>query len=733
MRIIVISLLILFSFELVSENQFQVLYLNSGSGITVLERSILQGVEETLFESNNISLYYEDLDLYRFPDSRNKLTLKNHLITKYSKMKIDLIIFINGRSYDFYETYLDTTVLTKHTLIVDLSSNDSPNFNFIDKRNNSITFNSRINDTITKINSIKNFSKVHIIKREWENIPELDFPAEIYNVDDIDFTITNKLIYLTSYSTDFIKKLYGNYIISSWNFSEVMGGYLADPKTFGNRIAYTTKIKMLGIDNKITHEEFKIDKLILDYKYISIVSDDIKENVTYINLPKNKFEENPTLIYRYVIITLVSLFILSIISGYIIYKVNFKRVFLESKEQLFNLINVLPLPIHARNGSGKYLFVNDSFLKNNKIKNRKDIINLSIHNTPGLSPEEIDIFLRQDREILEIKETKEYETAYYDPDKNEHKFYKTYKSPLKYYDEESVLCVIDDVSELTIAKNKLNELNKNLESKIQARTMDLEKSLEELQRTQNELIETKKMASLTTLVSGIAHEMNTPLGITLTQLTYQFDISREIYNEFKNNSLKKSHLENFLEQSVKSESVLINAIKRAIKMVNRFKEVAIQKGDIPENFNLKYFFTQHIELYLINQNIKNVNLKLLIPDNINIITYKDALTTIFENLIDNSLNHGFTEDGGEITIKASLDGSDISILYEDNGIGVKSDYLEKIFDPFYTTSRYKGQIGLGLSIVFATVKNKIDGNIDYYIPSNNKGLGFRIRVKDSKA
>lgn len=732
-------LLLLFTINnIYTLNKYNVLYLNSGNGNNSIEKEILFGIEETLSESKNINLLFENLDLFQISSNNIYRLTSDLIIEKYKNIDFDLIILLNSNSKIFYNNFLKNKIETKNTLYIDFTSNQIPIDPYIDHTISNIYFNPQLEKIIMNMLQLKKFNKLYILKRNWETIPQINIDnisIEIINVnrDTSNLTFLDELIYFTPYTMDKIIDFPGNYPLTSWYTKGILGGILNDPVLFGNRIAYVGKLKILGIDTKNTIETYESESITLNYDFTSKISEYKIDGAKYINLPLNKYEKDPTLVYRNVIFILIILFLTIIILIVIINRFLRNKLLHDSKEQLYTLINVLPLPIHARDSKGKYLFVNDTFLSTNHIKQRKDIINLSINNTPGLSPEEIKIFLKQDLEVLECQETKIYETIFYDTKTQEHKVYKVYKTPLKYYEKESVLCVLDDVSELKAAENQVIELNKTLEKKIKQRTIDLEKSIKELQQTQNELVETKKMASLTTLVSGIAHEMNTPLGITLTQTTYLFDMTHEIFNDFNNNKLRKTQLKNYIMKSLSSEELLINSLKRTIKMVNRFKEVAVQKNDFPEKFNLYLMLHQQIRIYAMNYKRNDIDLSINMDKEIEVITYKEALVTIIENLIDNSYNHAFKNNNGKISIKCSLDRNNILIYYEDNGKGVDKEQLDRLFDPFYTTNRDQGQIGLGLSIVYATIKNKLKGKIDYYIPKDSKGLGFKITLTDSIA
>lgn len=661
--------------------------------------------------------------------------LRDIITLKYGNIKIDLIIILNEPALSFTSDYL--TIFSYETPVIygDISLKELPPI--IPEKLKVSGFYTEMNmdEMVNLISSHNSYEEIIILGNEWEfssNITE----SKRYNLANYNSLISNdnnKVYILGSYIPDsYYKYIENKTVYGYWETVKdkgLTGGLLSKGSDFGYKLAYMGKTYMLKMETEnrfIPYNDFteKIDYL----KQTKLDKEQLLNKVNYSNIPQSRYRSDPTYIWKTVLLITIFFFSITIIIILIYTKKRRSRLIIETEQQLYSLINALPLPIHARSLDGKYLFVNDMFLKKNYIDNRDDIINRSINNTPGLSPEEIQIFLKQDKYVIENSVTQIYETSFYDVNKKENKQYKVYKNPFKYYGVDSALCILDDITDLKKSQMKVIELNRNLEEKIKKRTKDLEDTIERLNDTQNELVETKKMASITTLVVGIAHEMNTPLGIGLTQITFLSEISKKLKKDFDKNSIKRTALEKYIDDAIQSVDLVLNSLKKTITMVNRFKEISIQKNDTTTTFSLKKTLKQSLRIFLNSQNITNIDVNLHIKDDIEITTFKEAFLKVMENLVDNTIIHGKLKENGQINITAYDKENELIIDYRDNGVGIDEEAADRLFDPFYTTNRKEGQIGLGLSIVYAIIRNKLKGHIEYFIPSNNKGLGLKITI-----
>ena len=269
--------------------------------------------------------------------------------------------------------------------------------------------------------------------------------------------------------------------------------------------------------------------------------------------------------------------------------------------------------------------------------------------------------------------------------------------------------------------NKLNiELNKTLESKVFDRTHELEESNNELEQTiyslkqtQEQLIQSEKMASLAALVTGVAHEINTPVGTSLTAITHLNDSAETIQKLYNKNEVSEEEFNEFLQLTKQISDSITVSLQQTSKLIASFKSIAADKSnDVITTFNLKNYLSEILISHSNKMKQKNVQAVLNCSEYLDVETYPGAVFQIFSNLIMNSLNHGFIQhEKGEISIDVIENTNSINIIYKDNGKGIQEDILPKIFDPFFTTSRKHGGAGLGLNMIYNTITSQMHGDI----------------------
>ncbi|WP_415902442.1 ATP-binding protein [Neptuniibacter sp. QD29_5] len=271
------------------------------------------------------------------------------------------------------------------------------------------------------------------------------------------------------------------------------------------------------------------------------------------------------------------------------------------------------------------------------------------------------------------------------------------------------------------------EYKETLEDKVQERTQQLENSMTELRSAQDLLVETEKMAALGNMVAGVAHEINTPIGVCRTAASFQGEHSKDIRNKLSEGKLTQSDLTDFLDGIEESSALFEANIIKASKLISSFKLIATdQSFDAKQQFNLKHYLESSIQTIYPQYKHQNVNLHLDIPEDINLNSYPGALHHILSNLINNSTIHGFEgKDSGYIEVRAYSDEQNAMLEYHDDGRGLSLEESKKLFEPFFTTKRGKGGSGLGMSIVFNIVYQQLGGKIELI---NADQPGFHIRV-----
>ena len=316
----------------------------------------------------------------------------------------------------------------------------------------------------------------------------------------------------------------------------------------------------------------------------------------------------------------------------------------------------------------------------------------------------------------EIASTQNYSTRVNYSSKNEiGTLYNAFNKLLK--DTENITNTLEDK-----VKIRTNELN--------IKTQELELSLENLKKTQQQLIESEKMSALGNLVSGIAHEINTPLGNAITSSS---TIEKETYHlikEFEAGTLKRSSMERKLDVLNQSAKLLTKTLTYASGLIKSFKQISVDQvtNDI-RIFEITHYIK---DIFLTNHNkLKLIPVKIQIKseEEIMIKTSPGVIAQIFNNLIQNSIIHGFEnfELDAEISVFLKAQEEYLLIEYMDNGIGINIDVKNKIFEPFVTTKRNVGGTGLGLNIVYNLISQKLKGSIEVK-SEKNMGTVFIIKI-----
>ena len=267
--------------------------------------------------------------------------------------------------------------------------------------------------------------------------------------------------------------------------------------------------------------------------------------------------------------------------------------------------------------------------------------------------------------------------------------------------------------EVLARTQELRDLNDSLENKVKARTSELQESLDRLRQTQDQLVESEKMAALGGLVAGVAHEINTPVGIGVTAASHLEDKTKKFAAIYESGKLSRSDFENYIKVAIETSKMILSNMNRAASLIQSFKQVAVdQSSEEIREFKVKEYVNEI--LTSLTPKLKKTQHKLIVDcaDNIVMNSFPGAMSQIMTNLLINSLKHGFDGiDEGVINITITKENDNLLLVYKDSGVGISEEHLKKIFDPFFTTKRGQGGSGLGMHIVYNLVTQTLGGKI----------------------
>ncbi|MEO5362072.1 MAG: HAMP domain-containing histidine kinase [Magnetococcus sp. DMHC-8] len=265
------------------------------------------------------------------------------------------------------------------------------------------------------------------------------------------------------------------------------------------------------------------------------------------------------------------------------------------------------------------------------------------------------------------------------------------------------------------------------QTELQMANDALQQSLVMIKRTQSQLVESEKMASLGSLVAGVAHEINTPLGTGVTAASFLAQKSRECVDRFAEGTLRKTELERFLSDVVESTHMISHNLGRAAELIRSFKQVAVDRTHEDRRTFRLHEYIHHVLLSLrprLKQTRHGVAVQC--PETLEINSCPGALSQIITNLVVNSLIHAWQEgEAGKILFHVVETGGDIRLRYSDNGCGMEEKDRLRIFEPFFTTARQRGGSGLGLHIVFNLVTQTLKGTI-HCVSAPGEGTLYEI-------
>ena len=290
-----------------------------------------------------------------------------------------------------------------------------------------------------------------------------------------------------------------------------------------------------------------------------------------------------------------------------------------------------------------------------------------------------------------------------------------------------------------LLRDKFREMQLSvLASRLEKEKQSLLKALEEQRILQDELLESEKMASLGMLVSGMAHELNTPIGGALMMVS---SVQRRMdeLEQLLPSELTLEKLHKHIKHNKEACELALSNLNRSADLIKRFKRVSVDRGseDIVQ-FSLEKLVTDLCISVKPLLKEKKVEILLDSDDDITLQSYPGVLSQVLQNFVVNSIEHGFQEQSNnKIIISFRIDGDSAVMTYTDNGVGISEDFEPKIFEPFVTSARASGNTGLGLHLVYQWVTGMLQGKIS--VASREGETTFTItmpivlEVNDEKA
>ena len=278
------------------------------------------------------------------------------------------------------------------------------------------------------------------------------------------------------------------------------------------------------------------------------------------------------------------------------------------------------------------------------------------------------------------------------------------------------------------ARIRAQEAFRLAQIKLEQQNITLNLTLDALTSAQTDLVAQEKLASLGGLIAGIAHEINTPLGICVTATSHLVEELTMLKNQFQQQRLTDTDLAEFIDIFSQSLRIMTTNSQRSASLISSFKQVAVdQSSENLREFDLRVYLDE--VLLSLRPKLKGKQYLVTIDCELGIVvkTYPGAISQIITNLLTNSILHGFEgRENGQITIQVQLIDETVLLTYWDDGVGVDANGLSKLFEPFYTTKRGQGGSGLGAHIVYNLITGPLAGSVK---TSCEPGQGLRYLFK----
>jgi signal transduction histidine kinase len=285
--------------------------------------------------------------------------------------------------------------------------------------------------------------------------------------------------------------------------------------------------------------------------------------------------------------------------------------------------------------------------------------------------------------------------------------------------------------ELLVKQRELKQENDNrqyIENELRRKNSELANSMNTLKIAQDQLLESERMASLGGLVAGIAHDVNTPLSVSVAAASLIDERIDALQEQFNDNAVNQPKIEEFIANTRQTNQLLMNNLQRASELIASFKQVAVdQTNEAERQFALKPYINEVIQSLLPSLKHSQHNINLQCPDELEVYCAPGVIAQLLTNMLVNSHAHGYDKrQNGTIDISISEEGSNVILEYQDDGRGMDEAALAQLFDAFYTTRASEGGSGLGTHIMYNLANQALKGSIEAE-SELGKGLKYTIR------
>lgn len=744
-----------------ANNEKNILILHSYHQTYKWTDDINKGISSVINNSNNnYKIFVEYMDTKRFVDDTHYEHLYNSYKKKYKKTKFDVIISSDDNAFNFLKKYNKTlfnsvpvlfsgvNYLKKEDLIgfdnfkgVSEQADIIENFKLIKDLFPNTKNIYTIFDNTTTGKRVEKEVKDVIKQLEKDGINYKFLTNTSFNElrDNVKALPKDSVILLSVFFRDSNNKFYEYYEVSQmiskesniplfglWDFNlnnGIIGGYLTSGFFQGKNVAQLAKKVLNGthiqnIDlvyegaNNYMFDFNKLQQFDIDKQKLPIGS--------YIeNQPISFYEE-----YKREILTVLLILFLLLISVLLLLIILYqksKNQLLMKKELKFQqtLMDTVDTPVYYKNKDGIYIGCNKAFVSYMSFKKgdlrRSDIIGKTVYD---LLPKDLaKLHTKKDNELFKNRFTQTYEGLhrYIEEETKNLLFFKNV-----YYDENEKVAglvgTIFDITDLKRTTEELDKLNKNLEKKVKQKS--------------KELVKSEVLNSLGSIVAGVAHEINTPIGIGITASSHLDEMSKKIYSSYYTGEITEEDFEQFIHKSKELTNLINNNLNKTALLIKNFKQVSVdQVSENKREINIKEYINELIiNVRSLTNNEKEINFDIDCKKVLNLNLYTASLSQIFTHLILNSIYHAYKDSQkGDIFIKIEKKKDRLEIQFKDYGSGIANENLSRIFEPFFTTQRINGRTGLGLNIVYNLVHVKFKGQISCE-SELDKGTNFKISL-----